>query len=83
VPDAASDRLFRLVKEQKARVMGSEEPPATSSELRRLERRVRDLERLLGRKNMEIEILREALAEWRSEGPRPPVLLEKKAKSLR
>ena len=32
-----------------------------SSELRRLEERVRDLERLLGRKTMENEILKEAL----------------------
>jgi transposase len=30
--------------------------------MRRLEDRIRDLERLLGRKTMEIEILREALA---------------------
>jgi len=33
-----------------------------SSELRRLQERVRELERLLGRKTMENEILREALA---------------------
>jgi transposase len=33
-----------------------------TSEVRRLEDRVRELERLLGRKTMENEILREALA---------------------
>lgn len=32
-----------------------------ASEVRRLEQRVRDLERLLGRKTMEVEILKEAL----------------------
>jgi transposase len=32
-----------------------------ASEVRRLEQRVRELERLLGRKTMEIEILKEAL----------------------
>jgi len=37
--------------------------------VRRLEQRVRDLERLLGRKTMEVEILKEALA--RSDTNRP------------
>jgi len=32
-----------------------------ASEVRRLEERVRELERLLGRKTMEVEILKEAL----------------------
>ena len=32
-----------------------------ASEARRLEEKVRDLERLLGRKTMEVEILKEAL----------------------
>ena len=32
-----------------------------ASEVRRLEQRVRELERLLGRKTMEVEILKEAL----------------------
>jgi len=40
----------------------SDEPVVGSSELRRLQERVRELERLLGRKTMENEILREALA---------------------
>jgi transposase len=32
-----------------------------ASEVRRLEERVRDLERMLGRKTLEVEILKEAL----------------------
>lgn len=42
--------------------VGSDEPVVGSSEVRKLEDRVRELERLLGRKTMENEILREALA---------------------
>ena len=37
--------------------------------LRELEGRIRDLERLLGRKTMEVEILREALSAARGESP--------------
>ena len=40
-----------------------------SSEVRRLEERVRELERLLGRKTMEVEILKEALAKAESKKP--------------
>ena len=40
-----------------------------SSRVRELEARVRDLERLLGRKTLEIEILKEALAAARGERP--------------
>ncbi len=42
--------------------VGSDEPVVGSSEVKWLEDRVRELERLLGRKTMENEILREALA---------------------
>jgi len=42
--------------------VGSDEPVVGTSELRQLEERVREPERLLGRKTMENEILREALA---------------------
>lgn len=49
--------------------MGSNEPVVGASEVRRLEDRVRDLERLLGRKTMETEILREALAKARAKKP--------------
>ena len=40
--------------------VGSDEPVVGNSEVRKLEERVRELERLLGRKTMENEILREA-----------------------
>lgn len=42
--------------------VGSNEPVVAASEARRLKDRVRELERLLGRKMMEVEILRGALA---------------------
>nr|CAD6436858.1 transposase [Rhizobium sp. Q54] len=42
--------------------MGSDEPVVGNSEVKKLEDRVRELERLLGRKTMEVEILREALS---------------------
>ena len=40
-----------------------------ASEVRRLEERVRELERLLGRKTMEVEILKEALDLARTKKP--------------
>jgi transposase len=40
-----------------------------ASEIRRLQDRVRELERLLGRKTMEVEILKEALDLARSKKP--------------
>ena len=54
-------RWRRLMSEGGAAAVGSDEPVVGSSEVRRLEERIRDLERLLGRKTLEIEILREAL----------------------
>ena len=39
----------------------ADEDVVPASETRRLEERVRELERLLGRKTMEVEILKEAL----------------------
>ncbi len=54
-------RWRRLMTEGGAAAVGSDEPVVGSSEVRRLEERIRDLERLLGRKTLEIEILREAL----------------------
>ena len=38
-----------------------DEDVVAASEVRRLEQRVRDLERMLGRKTLEVEILKEAL----------------------
>jgi transposase len=55
-------RWRRLMDEGGAMAVGSNEPVVGASEVRKLEKRVRDLERLLGRKTMENEILREALA---------------------
>lgn len=55
-------RWRRLMDEGGAMAVGSNEPVVGASEVRKLEDRVRDLERLLGRKTMENEILREALA---------------------
>lgn len=66
-------RWRRLLTEGGAAAVGSDEPVVGSSEVRRLEERVRDLERLLGRKTMEVEILREALA--RSESKKPSLRL--------
>ena len=49
--------------------VGSNEPVVGASEVRKLEDRVRDVERLLGRKTMENEILREALAKAQAKKP--------------
>ena len=49
--------------------VGSNEPVVGASEVRKLEDRVRDLERLLGRKTLENEILREALAKAQTKRP--------------
>jgi transposase len=40
-----------------------------AAEVRRLEERVRELERLLGRKTLEVEILKEALERTRAKKP--------------
>lgn len=62
-------RWRRLMTEGGVAAVGSDEPVVGSSEVRRLEDRVRDLERLLGRKTMEVEILKEALAKSESKKP--------------
>ena len=49
--------------------VGADEDVVATSRVRELERRVRDLERLLGRKTMEAEILREALDIARAKKP--------------
>ncbi|SDB58863.1 transposase [Bauldia litoralis] len=59
-------RWRRLMSEGGVTAVGSDEPVVGNSEVRKLEERVRDLERLLGRKTMENEILREALAKANS-----------------
>jgi transposase len=62
-------RWRRLMDEGGAMAVGSNEPVVGISEVRKLEERVRDLERLLGRKTMENEILREALAKAQAKKP--------------
>ena len=52
-----------------AAAVGSDEPVVGSSEVRRLEDRIRELERLLGRKTMEVEILKEALGRAQAKKP--------------
>ena len=49
--------------------VGSDESVVGSSEVRRLDERVRELERLLGRKTLEVEILKEALAKAQTKKP--------------
>ena len=59
----APNLLFRwrcLIAEGGAMAVGKNEPVVDASEVRKLEDRVRDLERLPGRKMMEVEILKEA-----------------------
>ena len=74
-------RWRRLMTEGGAAAVGSDEPVVGSSEMRWLEDRIRDLERLLGRKTMEIEILREALAKSESKKPSLRLLSQPKAGS--
>ena len=49
--------------------MRADDDVVAASEKRRLEERVRELERLLGRKTMEVEILKEALELARAKKP--------------
>jgi transposase len=74
-------RWRRLMTEGGAAAVGSDEAVVGSSEMRRLEDRIRDLERLLGRKTMEIEILRAALAKSESKKPSLRLLSQPKAGS--
>ena len=54
-------RWRRLMKEGGAVAVGSDQPVVGEAQVRKLEVKVRELERLLGKKTMEVEILREAL----------------------
>jgi transposase len=55
-------RWRRLLSEGGAAAVDSDEPVVGNSEVKKLEDRVRELERMLGRETMEVEILREALS---------------------
>ena len=64
----APSQLFawkRRMLEGGCEAVQADEDVVGTSKLRELERRVRELERLLGRKAMEAEILREALEQAR------------------
>ena len=62
-------RWRRLMSEGGVTAVGSDGPVVGNSEVRRLEDKVRELERLLGRKTMENEILREALSKAQAKKP--------------
>jgi transposase len=51
-----------------AAAVGSDEPVIGNSEVRRLEESIHQLERLLGRKTLEVEILRTNLNRYESHG---------------
>jgi transposase len=55
----------------------ADEDVVATSRVRELERRVRELERLLGRKTMEVEILKEALDVARIKKPSLQLLSER------
>ncbi len=67
-PSLLSRWKRRMVEGGHEAVQADEDVVATSK-VRELERRVRDLERLLGRKTMEVEILKEALDAARAKKP--------------
>jgi transposase len=71
-------RWRRLLSEGGAAAVDSDEPVVGNSEVKKLEERVRELERMLGRKTLEAEILREALSKAQSKKPiSRPLLLSK------
>lgn len=68
----AANLLFRwrkLMREGGGEAVRSDGGVVSDVEVRRLEERVRELERLLGRKTMEVEILKEALAKTQAKKP--------------
>lgn len=62
-------RWRRLMNEGGKEAVRADDAVVAASEVRRLEERVRELERLLGRKTMEVEILKEALDLARAKKP--------------
>jgi transposase len=54
-------RWRRLMSDGGREAVRADDDVVAAAELRRLEERVRDLERMLGRKTLEVEILKEAL----------------------
>ena len=62
-------RWRQLMSEGGKEAVRADDEVVAASEVRRLEERVRELERLLGRKTMEVEILKEALNLARAKKP--------------
>src|SRR6201997_3724141 len=62
-------RWRRLMSEGGKEAVRADEDVVAASEVRRLEERIRELERLLGRKTMEVELLKEALDLARAKKP--------------
>lgn len=62
-------RWRQLMSEGGKEAVRADDEVVAASEVRRLEERVRELERLLGRKTMEIDILKEALDLARAKKP--------------
>lgn len=62
-------RWRRLMTEGGAVAVQADDAVTGNAELRRLEERMRELERQLGRKTLEVEILKEALARSRTKKP--------------
>ena len=62
-------RWRRLMSEGGKEAVRADDDVVAASEVRRLEERVRELERLLGRKTLEVEILKEALDLARAKKP--------------
>jgi len=54
-------RWRRLVKEGGVKAVGADEGVVPASEVRALKAKIRELERLLGKKTVQVEILKEAL----------------------
>lgn len=68
----AANLLFRwrrLMTDGGTAAVGSDEEVVGASEVRKLEDRIRELERQLGRKTLEAEILKEALDKTRTKKP--------------
>jgi len=62
-------RWRQLMSEGGKEAVRADDEVVATSEVRRLEERVRELERLLGRKTMEVEILKQALDLARAKKP--------------
>ena len=62
-------RWRRLMSEGGAVAVQADDGVTGNGEVRRLEERMRELERQLGRKTLEVEILKEALAKSRAKKP--------------